>query len=382
MRIATRPFARLLALLAAIGVIAGAVSGCGSSGDAGTGTSRAAAGGSDADWGIAAVSQAGRTGAVNILRCTVGGSPACSTLDGARSPIGQLAMQDGGPLFAGTFAGPILRCDPYQPTSCDAVGTVRGATAVAAEAAATDDATPSVYVGTTVGYEGADGDIWRCPQADPNGACEKVGTPNPGDFVASMAITGGDVYAGLSDGRILRCTTGGATSACTTFATPGGGITAISPFRTTLGVATDEGAVWTCPTGGTGTTTCTKVASMPNAVATAVQVYGQTVYAGFALDEPDARGLSGAVLACEDSSPCSPVELPAPVADPQEGDPSAAPVTALAAVSDDTLWVGQGTRTSRRSQGAISRCPGGRACTTAWSDPIAGITAMTEVPAQ
>ena len=121
---------------------------------------------------------------------------------------------------------------------------------------------------------------------------------------------------------------------------------------------------------------------MPGAVATAVQVYGQTVFAGFALDAPDERGLSGAVLACEDGSPCTPVELPAPVDDPQPGDPSAAPVTALAAVSDDTLWVGQGTIASARAEGAISKCPAARACTTAWSDPAAGITAMTEVPAQ
>ena len=381
MRIATRPLARVLALLAALGVIAGAVSGCGSSGGEGT-PSRAASGGTDGAWGIAAVSQAGRRGAVDILRCTVGGSPACSRLDGAMSPIVQLAMQDGGPLFAGTFDGPVLRCDPYQPTSCDAVGVVRGATAVAAEAGAADDPTPSVYVGTTVGYEGANGDIWRCPQDDPNATCTKVGTPSPGDFVASMAIIGGDVYAGLSDGRILQCTTGTATSTCTTFATPGGGIKALSPFRSTLGVATDEGVVWTCPTAGSSAATCTKVASMPGALATSVQVYGQTVYAGFALDQPDERGLSGAVLSCEDTSPCTPVELPAPVADPQEGDPSAAPVTALAAVSDNTLWVGQGTIASTRAEGAITKCVEGRACTTAWSNPAAGITAMTEVPPQ
>ena len=381
MRIATRPLARVLALLAALGVIAGAVSGCGSSGGEET-QSRAASGGTDGGWGVAAVSQVGRGGAVDILRCTVGGSPACSRLDGAMSPITQLAMQDGGPLFAGTFDGPVLRCDPNQPTSCDAVGVVRGATAVAAEASAAEDATPSVYVGTTVGYEGANGDIWRCPQDDPNATCRKVGTPAPGDFVASMAIISGSVYAGLSDGRILRCTTGATASRCSTFATPGGGIKALSPFRSTLGVATDEGVVWTCPTGASGAATCTKVASIPNAVATSVQVYGQTVYAGFALDQPDERGLSGAVLSCEDSSPCTPVELPAPVADPQEGDPSAAPVTALAAVSDNTLWVGQGTISSTRAEGAITKCLEGRACTTAWSDPGAGITAMTEVPPQ
>lgn len=160
------------------------------------------------------------------------------------------------------------------------------------------------------------------------------------------------------------------------------GIKAISPFRDILGGATDAGTAYTCPTGGTGVATCTKVASLPDAVATAVQVYGETVYAGFALDAPDARGLSGAVLACESGSPCTPVELPAPAADPGEGDPSAAPVTALVAAADNTLWVGQGTITSRRSVGAVSKCPVARACTTAWSDPIAGITAMTELPPQ
>jgi len=56
MRIATRPFARVLALLAALGVIADAVSGCGSSGGGDTTQSRAAASGIDGDWGIAAVS--------------------------------------------------------------------------------------------------------------------------------------------------------------------------------------------------------------------------------------------------------------------------------------------------------------------------------------
>lgn len=381
MRTLTQLPPRLLAV-ALLGLAMVAAVGCGSSGGGDGTTSRGAAGSADGDWGIAAVSQAGRRGAVNILRCTVSGSPACSRLDGAMSPIGQVAMQEGGPLFAATFDGPVLRCDPYQPASCDAVGTVRGATAVAAEAGAADDAAPAVYVGTTVGYEGAEGDIWRCPQDDPNASCTKVGTPAPGDFVASMAIIGGNVYAGLSDGRILRCATGAATSACTTFARPGGGIKALSPFRSTLGVATAAGAVWTCPTGGSGTPACTKVASMPGAVATAVQVYGQTVFAGFALDAPDERGLSGAVLACEDGSPCTPLELPAPVDDPQPGDPSAAPVTALAAVSDDTLWVGQGTIASARAEGAISKCPAARACTTAWSDPAAGITAMTEVPPQ
>lgn len=382
MRPFARPFARVLMLLAALGVIAGAVSGCGSSSNGDTTQSRAASGAADGDWGVVAVSQAGRAGAVDFLRCTVGGEPACSTFGGAMGAVGQLAMQDGGPLFAAAFTGDVLRCDPYQPTSCDALGKVPGATAVAAEARAADDPTPSVYVGTTVGYEGANGDIWRCPQRDPNATCTKVADPAPGDFVASMAIISGSVYAGLSDGRVLRCTTGSATSECTTFAEPGGGIKAISPFRDILGVATDAGTVYTCPTGGTGIAECTKVASLPGATATAVQVYGETVYAGFALDTPDARGLSGAVLACENGSPCTPVELPAPVADPGEGDPSSAPVTSLVAVSDNTLWVGQGTITSRRSEGAISKCPEGRACTTAWSDPGAGITAMTELPPQ
>jgi len=379
-----RLFPRLLALLVALGVVAGAISGCGSSGDGaetGTGASRSAAAG-EGGWGIAAVSQAGRYGAVDIMRCTTGGDPACDALDGAMGPIRQLAMEDGGPLFAGTFNGDVLRCDPNQPTSCDAIGKVPGITAIAAQARGTDDAQPSVYLGTTVGYEGSNGDIWRCPQQGANAKCRNVGRPVPGDFVASLAITDGSVFAGLGDGRVLRCTTGAPTSTCTTFAQPGGGITALSMYRNTLGVATDAGVVWTCPTGAEGTVTCTKVTSMPGAKATAVEIYGETVFAGFALDEPDSGGLSGAVMECDAGSACAPVALPAPVADPQAGDPSAAPVTALVAASDDTLWVGQGTIESTRGQGAISKCPMDGTCATAWSDPTAGITAMVEVPSQ
>jgi|GEM_PF-5806148 len=381
-----RPYARLLALLAALGVIAGAVSGCGSSDTASTTPSRAAQGSTDADWGIAAVTQAGRTGPVTIRRCTAGGDPACTELDGAQGPIRQLALESNGqsvgPLFAGTFNGDVLRCDPNRPTSCDAIDKVPGITAIAASAQGADDAEPSVYLGTTVGYEGANGDIWRCPQKTAAGKCTNVGRPVPGDFVASMTITDGSVFAGLQDGRVLRCTTGAPTSACTTFATPGGGIMALDFFRDTIGVATDEGAVWRCPTDETAPVTCTKVASIEGARATAVALFGEDTYAGFALAEPDARGLLGAVLFCAGGSDCTPVELPAPGADPQPGDPSAAPVTALVAASDNNLWVGQGTIDSRRSEGAITKCPYEGTCTTQWSDGAAGVTAMTEVPAQ
>jgi hypothetical protein len=382
MRPPARLFARLLAVLTAIGVIGGALGGCGSSSSPdGTGT-RAAAGDADGAWGVAAVSQAGRNGPVNIMRCTAGGDPACAVIDGARGPIRQLAMEDGGPLFAGSFPGDILRCDPFQPTSCDAVGKVPGATAVAALARSTDDDVASVYVGTTVGYQGANGEIWRCPQRDPNGTCSIVARPTPPRFVASLAITGAGVFAGLDDGRILRCTTGAGTSTCTTFARLSGGITALSAFRSMLGVATDDGVALTCPTAGSDAGSCEEIASMPGARATAVEIYGETVYAGFALAQPDARGLSGAVMACEVGSACTPVELPAPVADPGEGDPSAAPVTALVAASDDTLWVGQGTIDPARAEGALSMCPMGGACVTKWSDPAAGITAMAELPAR
>jgi hypothetical protein len=241
------------------------------------------------------------------MRCTTGGDPACDALDGAMGPIRQLAMEDGGPLFAGTFNGDVLRCDPNQPTSCDAIGKVPGITAIAAQARGADDAQPSVYLGTTVGYEGSNGDIWRCPQQGANAKCRNVGRPVPGDFVASLAITDGSVFAGLGDGRVLRCTTGAPTSTCTTVAQPGGGITALSMYRNTLGVATDAGVVWTCPTGAEGTVTCTKVTSMPGAKATAVEIYGETVFAGFALDEPDSGGLSGAVMECDAGSACAPV---------------------------------------------------------------------------
>jgi len=373
---------RLLALLAVIGVIAAAVSGCGSSGGDSSTATRGAAGEADPAWGIAAVSQAGRYGAVNILRCTAGGDPSCSTLDGAMGPIRQMVMDDDGPLFAGTFNGDVLTCDPYRPTSCDAIGKVPGITSIAASALGTDDGTPSVYLGTTVGYEGAKGDLWRCPQATANAKCRNVGRPRPGDFVASLAIMDRSVFAGLGDGRILKCTTGAPTSTCTTFATPGGAIQALDVFRDRLGVATDTGVVWTCTQGESGTGECTKVTSMPDARATAVALYGDTVFAGFALDNPDARGLSGAVVMCEQDAPCTPVALPAPVADPKEGDPSTAPVLALVAASDDNLWVGQGTADSFRGQGAISMCPYQGSCTTKWSDPDAGITAMTEVPSQ
>ena len=374
-----------LMLVATTGLIA---AGCGSSSDAGA-TTRAAAGvvGAPALDGIVAAAQSGRGGKPDLLRCGAAGSASCAANNGAMGPVRSMQVSDG-KLLVGVFTGELLTCDPDRAVSCDAIGKIPGITAIAADAAAAKDATPSVYVGTNGGFDGgSSGDIWRCPQATAGGACRNVGTPRPNAYVASLVLAKGTLYAGLDDGRILSCTTGGASlSLCTTFARAGSGVLSVDSNGTTRVFAgTDAGAVLSCPLAGPSRGRCTTVTTVPGAQVRSVAALpgANTVYAGLSLDAPDADGKVGRLLRCDAS--CTPIALPAPPPAPADSPIEAAESAVTAVVpSAAGIWVGQGTVTAQRAQGVISLCPadGSTPCAVQWSDPQYGVTAMTGVPAQ
>lgn len=382
MRRALLPIAVLV--LAAGGLT---LTGCGSSADSGT-TSRAAAG-ADAGPplnGIVAAAQQGRAGQPDLLRCGVAGATECTAENGAMGPVRTMQM-DGGRLLVGVFNGDLLTCDPDRAVSCDAIAKIPGITAIAAKAAAARDAAPAVYVGTNGGMAGAsDGDIWRCPQATANATCRNVGTPRPNDYVQSLVLARGILYAGQDDGRILSCTTGGASlSLCTTFAKAPAGVLAVATNgTTTIFAGTASGAVLSCPIAGPSRGKCTTLATVAGAqVRTVASSPGSTTaYAGLSLDEPDADGKVGRLLRC--TSSCTPIALPAPPPAPADSPIESAESAVTAIVpSADGIWVGQGTVVPARGQGVISLCPadGATACEVKWSNPLAGITAMTGVPA-
>jgi hypothetical protein len=376
-----------LALFAAAGF---ALAGCGSSSDAGT-TSRAAAGADSGPVldGIVAAAQSGRAGKPDLLRCGAAGATTCDATNGAMGPVRSMQV-DGGKLFVGVFTGDLLSCDPDRPVSCDGIGKIPGITSIAADAAVSKDATASVYVGTNGGFDGgSSGDIWRCPQvsAGTTATCRNVGTPRPDAYVASMVLAKGTLYAGLDDGRILSCTTGGQSlSLCLTFANVSGGVLSLDSNGTTRVVAgTDAGAVLTCPLAGPSRGRCTTLTTVKGAQVRAVASSpgSNTVYAGLSLDAPDADGKVGSLLRCDVS--CTPIALP-PAPPAPAGSPIAAAESAVTAVvpSSAGIWVGQGTVTPQRAQGVISLCPpdGSAPCTVQWSDPMAGVTAMAGIPAQ